>query len=341
MKEAKEAETATKSHRIVVVTPAGRRRYLSILAKYVLRDESIDEWHLWDNCREEADRVYLRKLAESHPKVRIIKEPGVDGTNRSVSKFYKQTRNRDVFYIKLDDDIVFLPQRFAMRLYTKALEEKDSFSWWSPVVINNALCTYLLKVKGTIETEAPITAQANCPIAWGSPIFAENLHRAFLDSLESLGQTGGDAWKLGADYPIFLQRFSINAIGFFGELSEALGDYFCPPNADDEEYISAVLPILTGKPGRIVGDIVVAHFAFYTQEHHLLKSGILERYARLADLSYVPASLGRKNIAKQITHLLKYNFRYLLNEIMGLYLPMQKARLAIRTRDIGAGGTRG
>jgi len=35
--------------KVIAVTPAGRRRYLELLAKYVLSDEAVAEWHLWDN----------------------------------------------------------------------------------------------------------------------------------------------------------------------------------------------------------------------------------------------------------------------------------------------------
>lgn len=52
------------SCRIVSVTPAGRRAYLEILKAYILRDETIERWDLWDNCRAEADRTYVREARE-------------------------------------------------------------------------------------------------------------------------------------------------------------------------------------------------------------------------------------------------------------------------------------
>lgn len=323
-----------KHHRIVAVTPAGRRRYLEILASYVLRDPSIDEWHLWDNCRTQEDRAYLRRLADTDTKVRIVQEPSVDGTNRSVNQFYKRARDPGTFYIKLDDDIVYLPENFGLRLYSKALSEKDLFSWWSPLVLNNAICTYLLRAKGIIKTQAPLTAQANCPIAWGSPLFAKNLHEAFLDSAKALGSNWQEAWKLNEDFPIFLQRFSINAIGFFGELSHTLKEEFCcPPGADDEEHISAVLPLLTGKPGRLIGDILVVHFSFHTQEEQLLKTNLLERYALLAGLSSdyrFLSSKGRGKPWKRLTSFLRSSAKYFLNEVLGYYPPSQKERYAVK-----------
>ena len=59
-----------REHRIIVVTPAGRKAYLEILKTYILKDESIDEWILWDNCRLESDRIYIKNLAKNyHSKV--------------------------------------------------------------------------------------------------------------------------------------------------------------------------------------------------------------------------------------------------------------------------------
>lgn len=331
-----------KRHRIVAVTPAGRRRYLEILASYVLRDSSIDEWHLWDNCRVQADRDYILDLAKIHAKVRVITEPGTDGTIRSVSKFYKHTRDPDTFYIKLDDDIVYLPKDFGLKLYSRALSEKNQFSWWSPLVINNAICTYLLRAKGIIETKAYLTAQANCPTAWESPLFARRLHEALLGSIEALGEAWQEAWQLDGDYSIFLQRYSINAIGFFGDLSASLGGEFCPEGVDDEEYISAQLPLLTGKPGRLVGDILVVHFSFYPQEDYLLKTNLLERYARLAGLAGVPRANQRSTaIRKNLKELLRYNAKYFLNKILGYYTPKQQKQYVVTLNNHSLGRKHG
>src|ERR1700747_608144 len=60
--------------RIVVVTPAGRRRYMELLHAHLrgtwLRfgiassRPLIDRWDLWVNTRDEADLAYLRGIAD-------------------------------------------------------------------------------------------------------------------------------------------------------------------------------------------------------------------------------------------------------------------------------------
>ena len=190
----------------------------------------------------------------------------------------------DVFYIKMDDDIVFLPKDFSQRLYTKALKEKNKYTWWSPLVVDNALCTWLLKYHGHIRIANNVTAQAGCWLGWRSPSFAQALHEFF----RAVATKNLAAFQV-SDFEVSLSRFSINCIAFFGEFVSGITEAeFCPLGADDEEWISAVLPSNTNKPGRIVGDIVVSHFSYFTQERALLRSDVLRKYYALAKLEMDP-----------------------------------------------------
>lgn len=268
-------------HRIIAVTPAGRRRYLEVLAHYVIADRTIDEWQIWENCRDPSDRAFLEHLAREHPdKVQIVRMPGADGGLRSINRFYPALNDPGAFYIKLDDDIVWLPRHLGARLYQHAVAERSRYIWWSPLIVNNALCTWLLKYHSQVHIDADITAQAGCVHAWRSPLFAMHLHRAFLSAVRTHALPAFEV----PDFPVSLSRFSINCIGFFGSDVARLGAQFCPPDVDDEEWISAVLPTRTGRPGRIVGHLQVSHFSFYTQERFLLSAGVLDEYYRLAGL---------------------------------------------------------
>lgn len=267
-------------HRIVVVTPAGRKRYLEILARYILGDSTVDEWHLWDNCRNPADRAYLYELVRSNSKIKIVTIDNPDGTNRSVNRFYRYTNDKETFYIKMDDDIVWLPAGFGGALYARAAAERENVMWWSPLVINNAICSWHLKHHSRLEIAPSLTAQASCPVGWRSPRFAYNLHSAFLNVAV---QKNYDK-VLVPDLVVSGSRFSINCIGYFGADVQKLGDAFCPENVDDEEWISAILPTLTNKSGKVIGSLQVAHFSFFTQEDFLLQTDILARYAKLAGL---------------------------------------------------------
>lgn len=48
-----------------MVTFAGREKRMSVLSDYVhemLKEGTIDEWHIWDFTRNESDRNFLKKL---------------------------------------------------------------------------------------------------------------------------------------------------------------------------------------------------------------------------------------------------------------------------------------
>jgi hypothetical protein len=270
--------------KVIAVTPAGRRRYLDLLAKYVLSDDTVAEWHLWDNCRDPADRTYIQSLAG--PKVKIVSLPNSTGDNRSINKFYRTMSDPDAFYVKMDDDICYLPAGFFGRFAAKAAASKTNAIWFSPMVINNAICSWLLSFHGKISSSVPLSCQASCTIGWRNPEFAMHLHRAFLTRLEA----NRVADLHIPDATTTMGRFSINCLGMFGRDRVALGDAFCPLDVDDEEYISAFLPMLTKRPGQIIGDEVVAHFSYYTQERELLAADILEKYYQFEAMQPRPSA---------------------------------------------------
>jgi GT2 family glycosyltransferase len=289
-------------HRIVVVTPAGRRQYLDLLKHYILADEGIDEWKLWDNCRDAEDRKYINDLARVHSKIQVICAPRVDGTNATINQFYQTCSDIETFYIKMDDDIVFVPDGFAKSFYKRACTEAGLYTWWSPVVVNNATCSWLLKYHSRLNIQAPLSASANCRYGWRSASFALALHKAFLRSVQS----GNIKDFKVPDSTISLARFSINCVGMFGGLVRKMGSSFCPVGVDDEEWISAVLPTLTGLPGRIVGDLAVAHFSYFTQEDGLIGTNILNDYYRLAGLPPIAQLRApKRSLRQRIRHYVR------------------------------------
>ncbi|MBP7950574.1 MAG: hypothetical protein KA004_13055 [Verrucomicrobiales bacterium] len=50
---------------MISTCPAGRRRYVAVLAAYLLKPENrkfIDEHHWWSNTADPADLAYLKEL---------------------------------------------------------------------------------------------------------------------------------------------------------------------------------------------------------------------------------------------------------------------------------------
>ncbi|RWQ66503.1 hypothetical protein [Mesorhizobium sp.] len=272
--------------KLIVVTPAGREKYLRLLSHYVLKSPEVYEWHLWDNCRNEVDRAYLQQLAATDTRCRIKTLPDADGSNNAIGDFFRFCDDPDAFYLRLDDDVVFLEDGFFPRFMERVASERGSALWYAPLIINNAICNTLIKYLSRVLVDGPLTCQAACEFSWAHASFPMALHPVFIEAVK--------ANRLGdfrvPDREIRLSRFSINAIGFFGSDIMELGDLFIPPkngSGGEEEWLSATLPAMLDRPGKVLGDLVVAHFSFFTQERRLLQTNILDSYYRLAGL--VPA----------------------------------------------------
>src|SRR5689334_12595810 len=95
------------SNRVICVTPAGRRRYLKVLAPQILASPLVDEYHLWLNTTDTADVEYLHTLEASDSRVRIV-EPSFlpPGHTASIRQFFSSCTGPDTIYVRFDDDIV-------------------------------------------------------------------------------------------------------------------------------------------------------------------------------------------------------------------------------------------
>ena len=287
--------------RFVVVTPAGRERYLRLLAHYVLASAEVDEWQLWDNCRTESDRRYLHELVQRDERCTLKTLPGADGGWAIIGDFFRFCDDPDALYLRLDDDIVFIEPDFFPRFRARAMAARGTAVWFSPLIINNAICNWLLKFFSRVDIKGPLTCQAMCPFSWAHASFAAAVHPVFVDAVRR-GRT--DDFRV-PDRDVRLSRFSINAFGFFGADKAALGEAFYPPEGNEEEWLSAVLPAKLDRPGRIFGDLFVAHFSFYTQERALLATSLLESYYGLAGIAPPPRAKPRPRLRDRLRPLLR------------------------------------
>ena len=79
--------------KIIVVTPAGRKRYMEPLFKYILREKDIiDEYRIWVNTKNKEDIEYFYSLKKEYPGFitldeRFIEEPDC-GINFNIHRFF-------------------------------------------------------------------------------------------------------------------------------------------------------------------------------------------------------------------------------------------------------------
>lgn len=260
-----------RNYKIVCVTPAGRRRYMQYLIPQIVACNIVDRYDIWVNTMNKEDIFFFQMLANQYAKIRLVYQPeGVINGNLSINAFWKLCDEIDAIYVRLDDDIVWIEPSFFEKIVNFRIEHPEYFLV-APLVINNALSTYILQVNDKIKLNTYYGASCTHPILWKSGDFAYQLHDWFIENyLKPL--------KYSELYcpstPIGINRFSINSVCWFGRQMTQ----FASVKGDEEEYVSVLRPTQLGLSNCIVGDVLIAHFAFFPQRKALDKGNILNRY---------------------------------------------------------------
>lgn len=140
-----------RNYKIVCVTPAGRRRYMQYLIPQIITSDIIDRYDIWINTVNKEDIYFFKKLSEKYPVINLVWQPdGEVNGNMTINAFYKKCIEDDCIYFKLDDDIVWMEPGLIKKMVDFRIDNPDYFLV-SPLVINNALCTYILEVKKLIR----------------------------------------------------------------------------------------------------------------------------------------------------------------------------------------------
>jgi hypothetical protein len=245
---------------------------MQYLIPFVVSNDVVDRYDVWLNTMDMQDIMFFEILAKKFSKINLVYQPdGIVNGNRSINAFYRQCTEEDTIYFKLDDDIVWMEPDTITKMVRFRIDHPEYFIV-SPLVINNAICTYILQNAHKIKLDRYYPARANESILWGSGTFAAQLHDWFLTT-----QLPNDHYKSlhCGKHPIAINRFSINTILWFGhEMKKFEGIV----DGDDEEWLSVIKPTELGVSNCINGDAIVAHFAFYIQRKLLDKRDILNRY---------------------------------------------------------------
>ena len=263
---------------VVVVTAAGRRRYMEVLARYI--DGSIvDRWDLWLNVKEDrGDLAWLKSIEGPHVRAVEIQHGPKHGTNYEIRNFYPHAADAETIFCRLDDDIVWLAPDFFAKLLDCRLANLDPLLV-SANVVNNAICGHLQQRAGAFGFGAG-TVGYNCldPVGWKDQHHAEYVHRAFL------ANPNADRWRT-QDWILYAgERFSINAICWFGaDMAKIIQTGGV--GEDEEEWLTYQYPRQSKRPNMICGSAVASHFAFYTQRKHLDATDVLDGYRKLAGLT--------------------------------------------------------
>jgi hypothetical protein len=260
-------------YKVVAVTPAGRQRYLEILAPYIIKNELIDEWRLWVNTTHAPDIDYIKSLASDkvklefgNPAIPVIQER----IGYSIYQYFRNCCDQGTIYIRFDDDICYIAPPAVDRLLLSRTVNKQNFLVFANIV-NNAITSHLYQRSKLIEYDKIITYNCVDETGWNDGLFAEKLHREFL-SFRSLFIIPD--WELN-----IYERFSINCFAFFGRDFAAFSGNVDP---NEECWLTIDKPRDLRRPNLVCGDAIVSHYAFYTQRPYLDTTDILEKYRQLS-----------------------------------------------------------
>ena len=257
--------------KVVVVTPAGRKRYLELLIPQIVALQPyVDEYRLWANTTDQEDLKYMDEVAKQHSGFVKVEPLSVKHAgNLSIYSFFKNCVDSETVYVRFDDDIVLIdsPAAFVDMVRFRIANPKYFLVYGN--ILNNAIVSHIHQRLGNLNLDAGATGYAcTDETGWNNPRFAANIHLQVLDSPLSRFHTRN--WDL-FEY----ERVSINCISW-------LGSNFAEFNGlvgfDEEQWLSVDKPKTSRQMNCIFGSFVCVHYAFHPQRNYIDKTDILKLY---------------------------------------------------------------
>jgi hypothetical protein len=249
--------------KIVVVTPAGRKQYMEILFKYILRLKPvITEYRLWVNTNVIADINYMKEFQQENSDFVTLEylPSGISVSgNSTICHFFKNCCESDTVYVRFDDDVVCIDDMPAFCEYLKYRIEHPEYFLVYANIVNNAILTYLHQRYGLLDTTKGFSGyRCMDDIGWNCGDFALNIHKQVIQRNFDLTIFNTmNNWIL-----LNFERVSINAISWLGE---EFANFNGIVIGDEEQFISSEKPKNLNKCNIIFGGFTCVHYAFYPQ----------------------------------------------------------------------------
>jgi hypothetical protein len=261
-----------RDYKIVIVIPAGRKRYLEVLIPKILTYASIvDEYRFWINTTNDEDIEYIKHKQQEYALLFTLEHLKVPfNGNNSIYSFFKDCIDEDTIYIRFDDDIVCTDTLDAFKSFLDFRIGHPEYFMVFANILNNSILTNLHQRFGNFSLNHGIV-KYDCldGIGWKNPLFCEKLHEQILNkSLSSF--RFNTPWILYDN-----ERISINCISWFGSEFKTFNGMV---GEEEEHWLTCIAPSKQGKQNCIFGNFVCVHYAFYTQRPHIDSTDILERY---------------------------------------------------------------
>ncbi len=280
-----------QNYKVIICTPAGREKYLSIFKNYIYRKMNsglVDEWQLWQNTINPQDIAYLEAMAAENPKVKICKidepitmlsQPSWNSlqTHKFLNKF---AQDDDAIYIRFDDDIVFIEDNFIEKMVEARINNPNAFVIY-PNIINSTICTSWHQEIGALSEEHGIVRRER----------ADDLDWAYLDEFNY-----SDSGLCDHIHKTFQKRFRENSLSAYYLPSRYFDDYkhfsicsICWWGRDhiqcgyvEEPQMAHELPMKYGRPVWFCGNALAVHFSYHTQKAFIETTNHLDFYREIS-----------------------------------------------------------
>jgi hypothetical protein len=270
-----------KETQTIIVTPAGRKRYLEILFNHLSKQKKdFTVWQLWLNTENQEDIEFCKSLERHYDWIECYDLDVPFRGLKSIYTFFKYCINKDCVYIRLDDDVVYLEKGFIRKFATARKKNPVPFLMYANIV-NNVLCDHIHQRIGALSLNpCPINYSVMDEIGWADPQVAKVKHDSFF---ENYYQNNIDSYKFNFFWRLKLhnvERCSINAISWLGERFAEFGGVV---GEDEEQWLSVDKPVHDGSYNVIYGDALCVHYAFYTQRDFIdSQDYILKKYKTIS-----------------------------------------------------------
>jgi len=269
-----------QKYKVVVVTPAGREKYLSIFKNFIYRkinEGVVDEWQIWLNTVDANDIAYLESMERENPKVKIYRlgepiTPTWETYNAlQTHKFFVNTHDDDTIYIRFDDDIVWCADDAIEKICKARIENANAFLI-VPNIINSTLMTSWHQENGALSEEAGVVKK----YTKSDPDYAYLDAFNYTDGrlIDLIHSTFKKRYLEGTLRAYYLpskilyefQRFSICSIAWWGKDK-------LRPGYIEEPQLSYQIPEALERPNFFCGDSLLCHYSYHTQRNYLTANG--------------------------------------------------------------------
>lgn len=269
-----------QEYKVVVVTPAGREKYLSVFKKFIYRkmDEGlVDGWQLWLNTVDAKDIAYLNSMEAENPKVKVYRlgeqiTPTWETYNAlQTYQFFVNTHDDDTIYLRFDDDIVWAADDSIEKICKARIDNPEAFLIY-PNIVNSTICNSWHQEKGVLSEEAGVVKKYNKAdpdyayldaFNYSDSRFVDHIHNTFKKNYEA-GTL--ENYYLPSKSLDEYQRFSICSIAWWGKDK-------LRPGYIEEPQLAYQIPEALERPNFFCGDALMVHYSYHTQRPYLTATG--------------------------------------------------------------------